>query len=116
MRAITSLLDGSSTTSTPSSCTSPHLRKNSWLRNENRTSTEVMAKTTSLTLKVVGLGRQRTPWWKSKVVSEKGAKEREAHAHLGQSEPVLREWALRVGDVRGCHVATIGNEDDVGAW
>lgn len=60
MRDITSLFDGSSTTS-ESSCTSPHLRKNSWLRREKRTSTEVMAKTTSFTLKVVGFGRHRTP-------------------------------------------------------
>lgn len=60
MRAMTSLFDRSSVTFS-SSCTSPHLRKNSWLRSEKRTSTEVMAKTTSLMLKVVGFGRHRTP-------------------------------------------------------
>lgn len=60
MRDMTSLFDGSSATFS-SSCTSAHLRKNSWLRSEKRTSTEVMAKTTSLMLKVVGFGRHRTP-------------------------------------------------------
>lgn len=31
---------------------------------------------------------------------------------LGQSEPFLREGALRVGDVSACHVTAIGHEDD----
>lgn len=57
--AIMSFALGSS--SAPSSVTSPHLRYSSWFRKWNKTSTEVMAKTTSLTLKVVGFGRHLTP-------------------------------------------------------
>lgn len=108
--AITSLFDGSSTTSA-SSCTSPHLRKNSWLRREKRTSTEVMAKTTSLTLKVVGFGRQRTP-----CDCQKGQHSRRRvtnRTHLWQSQALLRERTLRVSDVGAGHVTAVGYEDDV---
>lgn len=114
MRAIMSFAAGLSSTTSPGARTSPHLRKNSWLRRWNNTSRLVIENTTSLTLNVVGFGKSFTPCWFntawSATETRLGVYSR--RAHLWQPElGVLGERALRVRDVRAREISRTGDHD-----